>query len=595
LIVVERRNLLRAVAAAPAVPLITAAAAPSFDVGRTRFAVAVLPDTQYLFDADSADPAPLRATLAYLLAHRAEHNIAFLAQLGDLTEHGTEPELGLVGETFRQVDGRLPYSVVAGNHDITATTDDQRGGSPYLATFGPARYRSDPTFLSATADGYNTAHRITAGGRRWLILALDWRVSDAGLAWARAILAANPTAPAIVTTHDLAYSDEDGRAFLSGHGQRLWTELIKDSDQIFLALGGHDWPPGRSVLANAAGHDVHVHIANYQDRYYGGAGMVRLYHVDLVRNRIDVETFAPWLLARDPARRTRLEAQTSELTGDEDRFSLAVDFDRRFAGFAPPAPPVAVSLVGAHTVAYWRFDTPGQSVADGAVVRDQSGGGNDLTVLRLPGSGADVLTVSADHHPGAPGRASLRFDGGLTPDRGALLRTGPAAAIDGMTFPDGFTIEMYFKLPAPFIGEHSWMGLFSREGRAGDAGKRSGPSPLDPLCSLNLAPDFFLQYVVYSAEGDQNPTSWSHALPTGVWQHVAIVNDGRRGSLWVDGSRVVRNPARPARGIATVGRPFVLGATAFDLAYRQSFYGWIGDVRITARALAPPDFLPAAR
>jgi hypothetical protein len=76
------------------------------------------------------------------------------------------------------------------------------------------------------------------------------------------------------------------------------------------------------VLQNAAGHDVHVHITNYQDRYYGGAAMIRLYHFDLARNRIDVEPFSPWFLARDPAKRTPLEAETIELTGDVDRFSL---------------------------------------------------------------------------------------------------------------------------------------------------------------------------------------------------------------------------------------------------------------------------------
>jgi hypothetical protein len=103
----------------------------------------------------------------------------------------------------------------------------------------------------------------------------------------------------------------------------------------------------------------------------------------------------------------------------------------------------------------------------------------------------------------------------------------------------------------------------------------------------------FLQYVLYTADGDHNPTSWSHALPTGVWQHIAIVNDGRRTVIWVNGSRIARNPDRPSRGIATLGRPFVLGATAFDLRYGQGFYGWIGDVRITGHALAPAAFLAA--
>jgi hypothetical protein len=115
---------------------------------------------------------------------------------------------------------------------------------------------------------------VTAGGRDWLFLALDWRASDKGLAWAHGVLDAHRTLPCVLTTHDLAAADAKGVATLSAHGQRLWDRLIRRNDQIFLTLNGHYWPPGRTVLRNDAGHDVHVHIANYQDRYDGGAAMI---------------------------------------------------------------------------------------------------------------------------------------------------------------------------------------------------------------------------------------------------------------------------------------------------------------------------------
>ncbi|MCA2218143.1 LamG-like jellyroll fold domain-containing protein [Jidongwangia harbinensis] len=592
----ERRNLLKAAAAAPAVPLLGSAPAQAAARGKAgdRFALAVLPDTQYLFDADSADPAPLRETFRYLLEERS---VVFMTHLGDVTEHGTADELALAGETFRKLDGRLPYSVLAGNHDVPGGTDE-RGASPYLKVFGPSRFAGLPTFAGASPDGYNTAHLFSGGGRRWLVLALDWRSSDAGLAWAQTVIDRHPRVPVIVTTHDLAYADDTGAAALSAHGQRLWDRLIRDNDQVFLTLNGHYWPPGRTTLTNAAGHDVHVHITNYQDRYYGGAGMIRLYTFDLARNTIDVETFAPWFLSRDPAARTPLEAEHLELTGPTDRFSLAIDFDARFAGFDPvviPAPRPARSVIDRHTAAYWRFDTAGQAVTDGAAVRDLTGKGNDLTVRRLPGSPADVLTMSAEHHPGQPAHASLRFDGGKGPDRGAILHTGPDAALNSMTFTDGYTIEAFLKLPDPFVGDHAWMGILSWEGRSGDAGKTSGWSPLEPTCSLNVSPERFLQYVVYPVDRDADPTSWSHALPVGRWMHVAVVNNGRRTIVWVDGSKIARNPTQPAHGIATLGRPFVLGATSFDLKYGHGFYGWLGDVRITAKALRPEQFLPAGR
>jgi hypothetical protein len=597
---VRRRHLFGAALGVPVAAALVpraASAAPApgggYRPADPRFSIAVLPDTQYLFDADSSDPAPLKATFRWLTQHRAAANIAFLTHLGDITEHGTQAEIDLADAAFKDIDGKLPYSVLAGNHDVKSSTDDQRGHTPYLYAFGPHRFTGTPTFRGCSPDGYNSFHVLTAAGREWLILALDWRASDHGLRWAQDILTAYRTLPCILTTHDLAASDDSGVARLSTYGKRLWDRLIRRNDQIFLTLNGHWWPPGRTVLRNDAGHDVHVHIANYQDRYYGGAAMIRTYAFDLVRNVIDVETFAPYFLDRDAGERPPLGAETLELTGPVDRFSLDIDFDARFAGFAPP--PVvparpASAVMPAGTAAYWRFDGEGMPGAVGAV-KDLSGNGNDLTPTLLHAGGDGVLTRSTEHHPHAPAQASVRFDGGKAPDRGAVLRTSAGAPLNSATFRDGYTIECFVKLPEPFVGDHAWMGILSWEGRAADAGKTAGWSRDEPTCSLNISPERFLQYVVYPADTNSQPTSWSHALPVGRWMHVAVVNDARRTVVYVDGSPIARNPSAPSRGIATVGKPFALGGTQFAERYGQGFYGWLGDVRIVGRALRPAEFL----
>ncbi|MFE4652047.1 LamG-like jellyroll fold domain-containing protein [Streptomyces sp. NPDC056707] len=615
-----RRSLLQAALAVPAVGAAgavlgtqsaqAATAQPStagsgshrFDAESPRFALAVLPDTQYLFDADSADPEPLKETFHYLVAQRQEANIAFMTHLGDVTEHGSEEEIGLAADTFRTIHGKVPYSVLAGNHDINSGTDDQRGDTAYLRAFGPQRFTSMPTFGGASPDGYNSYHVLQAAGREWLVLALDWRASEKGLAWAQGVLDAHPTLPVVLTTHDIAWAEDNGQAHLSDNGQRLWDRIIRGNDQIFMALGGHYWPPGRTVLTNDAGHDVHVHITNYQDRYYGGAGMVRLYSFDLVRQVVDVETFSPWFLARDPEKRTPLEAETIELTGPVDRFSLDIDFAERFQGFAPvvpPAPRPASRVMPRGTVAYWRFDssglagagTAGSAVAAGTVARDLSGHGNDLRVQLLHDSASKALTWSGDHHAEQPAHASLRFDGGKSPDRGAILTTAAQAPLNSLTFTSGFTIETFIKLPEPFEGDHAWMGILSWEGRNGDAGKTTGWSTEEPTCSLNVTPERFLQFVLYPHVQDADPTSWSHALPVGRWTHIAVVNNVHRTVMYVDGSQIARNPSQPATGIATLGKPFVIGGTQFAEQFGQSFYGWIGDTRIVNRALTPKDFL----
>ncbi|WP_295695145.1 LamG-like jellyroll fold domain-containing protein [Lapillicoccus sp.] len=588
-------------AAAPG-DTVTTAGGRGFARTSARFALAVLADTQYLFDADSADPAPLTETFRYLVQERAEVNIAFMTHLGDVTEHGSEDEITRASRTFRAIDGKLPYSVLVGNHDVDGSTDDQRGDTAYLRAFGPQRFAGTSGFGGASPDGYNSFHVMTAGNRDWLVLALDWRASDEGLAWVQTVLDAHRTLPTVLTTHELAGADDQGKASLSEYGQRLWDSVIRGNDQIFLTLNGHYWPPGRTVLTNDADHDVHVHITSYQDRYYGGGGTIRLYAFDLDRDAIDVSTFSPWFLSHPEWQRTELDSETLELTSDVDRFSLSIDFAARFSGFAPvPEPPSrpATAVVSRDTLAYWRFDasafggagTDGAPVADGALVRDLSGHGNDLHVQRLHGGDASVLRWSMDHMSGQPAHASLRFDGGQSPDRGAVLQTAAGVPITRASVKAGYTIELFLKLPDPFVGAHGFMGIFSWVDRAGDAGKHNGYSPLEPTCSLNLSGERFLQYVVYPEVQNASPTSWSHVLPVGRWFHVAIVNDAKATTVYVDGSRIVRNPSQPSTGIALIGKPFALGGSSFDEVFGQGFYGSLGDVRISRRALRPAELM----
>ena len=44
-----------------------------------------------------------------------------------------------------------------------------------------------------------------------------------------------------------------------------------------------------------------MHLVNYQDRYFSGSGMIRLYEFDLRANTVDVQTFSPyWLSHKGP-------------------------------------------------------------------------------------------------------------------------------------------------------------------------------------------------------------------------------------------------------------------------------------------------------
>ncbi|AZQ38856.1 Tat pathway signal sequence domain protein [Streptomyces cyaneochromogenes] len=592
-----RRGFLRATAllgaaatASVAVPAVAGAApaestAPGWrpDSDSRRFTLAVMPDTQYLFDGPSIDKAPVEASLRYLLEHGRKENIVFLSHLGDLTQNGTQPEVAAISEAFRLLDRRgVGYSVLAGNHDVKSSTDDQRGATPYLDAFGPERFQGKKTFGGASPDGYNSFHLFTAAGRQWMVLALDWRLSAKGYAWAEDVLARHPKIPVILTTHELVVEDDS----LSAYGQQLWDRLIEDHDQIFLTLNGHYWPAGRTTRKNAAGHDVHLHLTNYQNRYFGGAAMIRLYRFDLDRNVIDVETVSPWILGRAAKGLNELERQEIELSGDADRFSVDIDFAARFSGFDPvparPARPASRILVPG-TVAYWRFDS---AVSD--TVRDLSGHGNDLTLVTV---GGGSLGWSADHHPDQPGHGSLEFQGFKSPLKGAYLRTVDKAPLNSATFGNGYTIEAFYRLPADWDpSHHAWSGIIGRTGTGGAAGK-TADDPDEPLATLSLSNDREPQWAMRPLNQQGIATNWGQETPLETWWHLAVVNDGRHTTLYVEGCPVVRNPRASAVGITSVGLPWLLGGYEYGGKIDQILHGRLGDVRIVQRALPVTSFM----
>jgi hypothetical protein len=593
------------------------------DPDSPRFTLAVMPDTQFMYwgSQGSVNPEPQEESFRYVIANSSsDSNIVFMAHLGDMTEDAQASSFGYVSKAFDILDEqRVGYSVLAGNHDVSG--DDTRGSTPYLQNMGPQRFKNSATFAGSDPSGYNTAHIFRAGGREWLLLAMDWRTSSGGFAWANQVIAENPTLPVILTTHEIIGSiyddnvypyqagDPTNNAAFSSYGQTVWDSLINENDQVFLTLNGHYWPPGRMTSQNAQGNDVQMHITNYQNMYFGGGAMLRLYHFDLTRNTIDVETLSPWALTRPPEQRNVLAAQEARLTTAVDRFVVPIDFETRLAkpattiGLASTTALVtsarpASSVLVPGTLAYWRFDkggTNGAPVAAGTTIRDLSGHGNDLsTLVTVPGSPSTALTWSTDHAPSQPGQGSLYFDGGQNPLHGAYFTTGANAPLNTETFTSGFTFEVYVKIPLDWNGSNnSWMSVLSRWGESGQAGKQGqNTDPNEPIATFSFSGDREPQWNVYPLNLTYPTTNWGQGLPEDTWWHLAVVNDGKHTVLYIEGCPTVDNPTLvQSVGITQLALPWALGGYEYGGAVNQIFHGFVGDVRIVNRPLKVSQFM----
>lgn len=572
-----------------------------------KFTIAVVPDTQYLFDEDRGNRTVVEKSLQWIVEHSREKNIVFTVHLGDIVNNGGSArwgneELAQASDVFKIFDRNdIQYGVVAGNHDIPGGWDSERGHTAYLDYFGPSRTAGNRSYCGSSDDGYNNCYTFSGGNQRFLLLALDWRASDATIAWAKSKLQQFSGVPTIIATHEILTSSSDvtvnDAAVLSGYGQTLWDRLIKSNSQIFMTLNGHNWPAGATIMKDLADREVYMHLVNYQDRYFSGSGMIRLYEFDLRANTVDVQTFSPYWLSHKGTL-PPLAKDEVRLEDSANRFRMNVDFKERFAAERPvkPTPPVAPArLLIDGTMAYWRFEGQnGTPLPEGAVaVRDLSGRGNDLTRVTLRNGTASDLTWTTEFHPQQPSRGSLFVNGSKNNPSfgGAYLRTIDGAPINGATFKNGYTIEAFVKLPEYCCEDrHAWMGVLSRMGRGGDLG-RTGDDPDEPLATLTVSPSREFQWAAATFTDPGLLTNWSFRVPTLNWYHVALVNDGKQTLMYINGSLDQRNPQRVGTGLLTTGEHWLIGANHYARTVEHSFYGWIGDVRIVNRPLAPREFM----
>jgi hypothetical protein len=214
------------------------------------------------------------------------------------------------------MEGRLPYTLCAGNHDYGPQGDSSDRVTLLNEMFPVEDFAQWPTFGGVMAPGRmdNSFHRFSAGGAHWLVIVLEWGPRDEVVAWANQIMTAHPDHRGILVTH--AYVDRDSTRLdhraapkawthnphdspIPGpvnDGQQLWEKLVRKHDFRFV-FSGHILGQGTGYLAsrNDLGRTVHQMASNYQHRDLGGQGYMRLLEFYPDQRRVGVRTYSPIL------------------------------------------------------------------------------------------------------------------------------------------------------------------------------------------------------------------------------------------------------------------------------------------------------------
>ncbi|MGY1750192.1 LamG-like jellyroll fold domain-containing protein [Modestobacter sp. SYSU DS0511] len=621
----------------------------------SRFMLPVLPDTQfYSRYAESEFERPDRygdgnnpyaAQTRWLAEHADELNIPFVAHLGDVVDQvNQEGEWRTADAAMRTLeDADLPYSILAGNHDVRNSSsnhyDDQYdlAQEPFLRWFGPDRAAEQSTYGGSDPTGMNQYHVFEAEGQQFMVLALSWRASDATLRWANEVIDAHPTVPVILTSHDIIAVQNDGVSPQeTDHGLRLWNQLIKSNDQIFMTLNGHFHGATRLVKQNDFGHPVTQILMDYQMAYEGGNGYLGLFEFDLTNDTITAQTGSPWVVAKPAEKLTSYDQ--AFLEGPNQQFTLEIDFSQRFAGFNPGftagsadepsltlavrdilldgfvAPdPVTTELPGSTadyprvegTLAHWRMNGLRGVVAQGGVIRDVEGNNrNNLMRVPISQSGSPTaqlrdVNFSQDAHPYSSDGAAVCFtNASKVTDRYSYLTTRADAPVNTAALADGYTIETFLKIdPSWTQSDNAWMKAIVRSGNRSQIGVPWSrwdwtASPV-ALGLSNLKEFQWTEVGIDTAKGDR--TAWSGEIMVDTWAHVAVVNDPatRTTTMYVDGAPVLRNASDTVGHGLDGAMPWLFGADWVDDQATNGWNGCIGETRVVDHPLGQDEWLTA--
>lgn len=276
------------------------------------FSIAVLPDTQfYVAQAQLGGNFDMfKAQIEWIRKNQVKENIAYVAHMGDITEHGDNPvteasEWYLAKTALYGLESpvSIPYGLAVGNHDqfpeqypVKGTT---RGYNKY---FGVKHFEGRPYYGGHYGDN-NDSHfdKFTAGGLDFIVLFLEFDSHNEDqtnlYAWANKVLKDNVFRKAIVVSHSIINTNpvkgiNTPQAPFNAEGKAIY-ESLKDNPNLFMMLCGHVSGEGyRTDVFN--GNTVKTFLNDYQSRPNGGNGLMRLYKFSVKNNQISVRTFSPY-------------------------------------------------------------------------------------------------------------------------------------------------------------------------------------------------------------------------------------------------------------------------------------------------------------
>jgi predicted phosphodiesterase len=267
------------------------------------FTVVTLSDTQ---NYSEKFPDLFHAQTQWIVENKDKERIAFVTHVGDIVQNGARDmsEWEVATGAMNRLVGRVPFAVVAGNHDYDVVGDTKAVMETYRRRFGQDLFSKVATTRAFGPEEQSSAHIFRAGGTDFLSLHLEHDPRDNALAWTQSILDKYANLPAMLTTHTYlsdVTNQRDRKPYVRAGGnsaEDVYQKLIQKNPRLFLVQCGHWWTRGgetAQVSTNLYGGRVIELLSDYQGRKRGGDGWLRLLRFDIKHKLLHIQTYSPTL------------------------------------------------------------------------------------------------------------------------------------------------------------------------------------------------------------------------------------------------------------------------------------------------------------
>ena len=287
--------------------------APEFVDG--SFTLAVLPDTQHYCQTYHRH---FFNQTKWIADNAKRYNIQHVLHLGDITNRNTHEQWKIARDAMSALDGKVPYAMVAGNHDYGTNGKSETRETYFNEYFPLSKYSQQSTFGGAMEEGKvdNTFHTFRVRDQDYLIVGLEWGPRDQAIAWANQVVEKHPNHQAILITHAYMYYDETRYDFkkygtkqtwnphtypvakLDGgtnDGEDLWNKLVSKQSNFIMTFNGHVLNDGLGRMSSkgTGDRDVHQMLVNYQMKNEGGEGFMRLVEFQPDGKTVQIKAYSP--------------------------------------------------------------------------------------------------------------------------------------------------------------------------------------------------------------------------------------------------------------------------------------------------------------